>query len=61
MAGNDIGAIVITAVATIKKLAEAIGATNSGIDETQIKDLRTAIDELEVTLNQKKRDLDAAS
>lgn len=32
-----------------------MGKVGSGIDELQIKQLRTAIDELETVLNEKKR------
>ena len=51
---------VETAVAAIREAARLVGETDSGIDDAQIKVLRTAIDELELNLNEKKRGLDAA-
>lgn len=58
-ADPDIAAIVATAVTAIRTAARSVGMEGSGIDERQIKELRQAIDELELRLNEKKRVLDA--
>lgn len=60
MSGEDIGSAVAIAVAAIRKASEAVGKTDSGIDDDQIKQMREAIDELETKLNEKKRGLDAS-
>lgn len=57
--GPDIAATVATAIKAIKLAADLVGETESGIDDTQIKDLRKAIDDLELKLNEKKRTLNA--
>lgn len=55
----DIASTVETAITAIREAARWVGETDSGIDDAQIRNLRMAIDELELKLNEKKRSLDA--
>lgn len=55
----EIVSTVETAISAIRKAARLMGAPDNGIDDVQIRNLRAAIDELELVLNTKKRDLDA--
>jgi hypothetical protein len=58
---NELGiaSAVETAVTAIRKATQLVGDTDSGIDHAQIADLRAAIDELELILNEKKRGLNS--
>ena len=60
MPDDDISVEVAAAVAAIRKATDVVSKPNSGIGDAQIRELRNAIDELELRLNAEKQKLDAA-
>jgi hypothetical protein len=56
---DEIATVVQTAVTAINEATRVMGKTDSQIDDAQISELWTAVDQLESRLYEKKRALDS--